>query len=153
MEGTGNGSGQSQHITQTICNTLWRHNLSFLPYSQGDEPVSFSNLLPGKKTLVDVYRQASLDRACYELCKLLMATNSLQSLEALLEDGSVSIHQSFSPDGVTLAHLACALILPEAVQVLQRHCGTSSNGLWSRKDVEGLSVCVCVRACVRACEW
>ncbi len=149
MDGTVNGNGQSQHQTRTICNALWRHNLSFHPYSQGDSPVMFSVLLPDKRSLVETYQQASLDAACYEVCVLLLATNSAQSLEALLEDGSVSIHRTFRPDGVTLAHLACALAMPDAVQVIQRKCGTNSNGLWTKKDVEGVCMSLLVVITVR----
>lgn len=79
-------SGQSTHITQTICNALWGHQLSFHPFTRGDAPVRFSLLWPDKQSLIEAYRDANLEQAPYELCKLLLATNSAASLDALLEE-------------------------------------------------------------------
>lgn len=79
-------SAQSTNIPQTICNALWGHQLSFHPFSRGDPPVKFSSLWPNKNSLIDAYRDANLEQAPYELCKLLLATNSASILDALLEE-------------------------------------------------------------------
>ena len=79
-------------VTQTICNALWGNQLSFHPFTRGDTPVIFSSLWPGKQTLVEAYADANIEDAPYELCKLLVATNSAKSLDALLEERvSISI--------------------------------------------------------------
>ena len=123
-------------MTQTICNALWGHQLSFHGFTIGDDPVDFASLWPDKKTLVETYRDASLERASYELCKLLLATKSVKSLKALLEEKVLMVNHNFRNGGVTLAHLACVLGCGEAIQVLKDH-GSGSSAIWNAKDDEG----------------
>ncbi len=74
-------------VTKTICDALWGNQLSFHPFNRGDAPVEFTSLWPKKPaTLVETYTHANIEQAPYELCKLLVATNSAQSLDALLEE-------------------------------------------------------------------
>ena len=77
---------QTLHWAQTISNTTWGHQLSFHPFTRGDAPVQFSSLWPDKSILVATYKEANLGRCVYDLCKLLLVTNSDRSLDALLED-------------------------------------------------------------------
>ena len=77
---------QTLHWTQTISNTTWGHQLSFHPFSRGDAPVRFSSLWPDKEILVATYKEANLVQCVYDLCKLLVVTNSDRSLDALLEN-------------------------------------------------------------------
>lgn len=79
-------TSQTHHITQTICNTLWGHQLSFHPFEQGDQLINFCSLWPSKQTLIDTYKEANISQAPYELVKLLVATNNPKSLDALLEE-------------------------------------------------------------------
>lgn len=75
------------HITKTIYNTLWGQGLTFHPYTRGDSPVHFSSLWPDRRTtLIDTYQGAELEKHPYELCKLLLATNSYTTLDVLLEE-------------------------------------------------------------------
>ncbi len=74
-------------VTKTICDALWGNQLSFHPFNRGDAPVEFTSLWPTKAaTLVETYAHANIEQAPYELCKLLVTTNSAQSLDALLEE-------------------------------------------------------------------
>ena len=146
MEGT---NGQSQHNTQTLCNTLWGHNLSFHPFLHGDDPIPFSSLLPNNKTFLETYRDAHLEKALFELCQLLVATNSVKSLECLLEQSVLQASQCFKTAGkVTLAHLVCAVGTVEMVTMLQQRCGSNSNGIWTKRDEEGVCLFVCVSVCL-----
>lgn len=77
---------QTLHWAQTISNTTWGHQLSFHPFTRGDAPVQFSSLWPDKSILVATYKEANLGQCVYDLCKLLLVTNSDKSLDALLED-------------------------------------------------------------------
>ena len=77
---------QTLHWAQTVSNTTWGHQLSFHPFTRGDSPVHFSSLWPDKSILVATYKEANLGQCVYDLCKLLLVTNSDKSLDALLED-------------------------------------------------------------------
>jgi len=142
-------SESSQHVTQTICKSLWGNQLSFHPFTFGDDPVNFATLWPDKRSFVAIYQEANLEPACYELCKLLLVTSSTKCLAALLEDGSIHADHNFGAGSgnVTLAHLACTLGLSDVIQVLLTRTG-SRNGLWSQKDDEGMRVGVYVCTCV-----
>ena len=84
------GASQSSHIlhiTKTIYNTLWGQGLTFHPYTHGDSVVLFPSLWPDRRaTLIDTYQGAELDKHSYELCKLLLATNSYTTLDLLMEE-------------------------------------------------------------------
>lgn len=80
-----------QHLTLLICNSLWGQKLTFLSFVNGESLVPFSLLWPDKHTLVDTFREAEFNKRPFELCKLLLATNSTKSLDALLEE-QVSHH-------------------------------------------------------------
>ena len=129
-------SENTLHQTQTICNTLWGHQLSFHAFTVGDSHVNFASLWPDKKSLVEIYRNANLERASYELCKLLLATKSVSSLRALLAEKVLLVNDFFHNGGVTLAHLACALGCKEAVQLLKEY-SVGSNP-WIAKDDKGI---------------
>ena len=79
-------STHAQHITRTICSTLWGQKLTFHPHVRGDPPIPFSSLWPEKRTLVDTYVEAELNKHPYDLCKLLLVTNSHKSLDALMDE-------------------------------------------------------------------
>ena len=87
---------QALHWAQTISNTTWGHQLSFHPFSRGDAPVHFSSLWPDKEILVATYKEANLGQCVYDLCKLLLVTNSDKSLDALLEDHVSYLYFSLS---------------------------------------------------------
>ena len=76
---------------------------------------------------------------CYNLCVLLVVTNSTKCLAALLEDGALHVNHCFGVGfgNVTLAHLACVLGSADTVQVLLNQNG-SQNGIWVSKDDEGM---------------
>ena len=128
-------TSQSRSVTQTLCNALWGHLLTFHPFVVGDPCVPFSSLWPDRKSLVETYREAGLEEGAYELAKLLMASGSVAALEALLESNALSVTHTFEEEGMSLGHLACALGLGEAIQLLNRQ---SANGIWSLKDREGV---------------
>ena len=77
---------QTLHWAQTISNTTWGYQLSFHIFTRGDAPVWFSSLWPDKGSLVATYKDANLGEGVFELCKLLLVTNSDKSLDALLDD-------------------------------------------------------------------
>ena len=63
----------------------------------------------------------------------------------------MSATQPLSPGRVTLAHLACALALPLAIQAISKtqNGSTNSSSVWSLKDEEG--GCVVVYTTVPVC--
>lgn len=79
-------SSHTQHVTRTICDSLWGQKLTFHPYKLGDSPVSFPALWPDRRTLVDTYKEPEVSKYPYELCKLLLATGSFKTLDALLDE-------------------------------------------------------------------
>lgn len=79
-------TSHDQHLSRVICNSLWRQKLTFHPYVSGDAPVAFCSLWPDKSTLVDTYREAEFHKRPYELCKLLLSTNSYKALDGLLDE-------------------------------------------------------------------
>ena len=80
-------TSHAQHQTLLICNTLWGQKLTFHPYKVGDPSIQFCSLWPpDKQTLVDTYNDAELHKRPYDLCKLLLTTNSHKMLDALLEE-------------------------------------------------------------------
>lgn len=87
-ENTITSTSHAQHQTRLICNSLWGQRLTFHPYVSGDSPIPFSTLWPDKKMLVETYtdQDAELNRRPYDLCKLLLSTNSWKSLDALLDE-------------------------------------------------------------------
>ena len=89
---------------------------------------------------METYRDANLERASYELCKLLLATKSVSSIRALFAEKVILVNHNFRNGGVTLAHLACALGCREAVQLLKEYSVGSSP--WIAKDDEGVCVSV-----------
>ena len=87
-----------------------------------------------------MYKEANLEQQeCYRLCVLLVVTNSIRCLAALLEDGTLHEDHCFgaSYGNVTLAHLACALGSGDIVQVLLNENGCR-NGIWALRDDEGM---------------
>jgi len=77
---------QLLHNVKTIYNTFWGQSLTFHPFVCGDTPPSFSKLWPDRRpALLDAFKEAELDRHPYEVCKLLLATNSHATLDALVE--------------------------------------------------------------------
>lgn len=78
-------TSQVHHLTRIICNSLWGQKLTFHPYVRGDSLIPFCSLWPDGKMLVDTFREAEFNKQPFELCKLLLATSSIKSLEALLE--------------------------------------------------------------------
>ena len=150
----------STHCSVTICNTLWGSGLSFSSFSAGDPLLAFDSLFPEEETLVDICREAGLDKEPLELCKLLLASESYrvrstfhsiqlikysslslspQTLNGVLKSGVVCATQQFSPGLVTLAHLACALALPQAIYIISstENESTNNSSLWTLRDQEG----------------
>lgn len=84
--GPSHSTSQVHHLTRITCNSLWGQKLTFHPYVSGESLVPFSSLWPERRTLVDTFREAELDKRPYELCKLLLTTNSFKSLDALLDE-------------------------------------------------------------------
>ena len=84
--GPSHSTPQAQHLARIICNSLWGQKLTFHPYTSGETPIPFSSLWPDKRTLVDTFSEAELNKRPFELCKLLLATNSFWCLEALLDE-------------------------------------------------------------------
>lgn len=76
----------AQHQTRIICNSLWGQKLTFHPYMSGEPPIVFSSLWPEKRTLVEIYRDAELSKRPYDICKLLLSTNSHKALDILLDE-------------------------------------------------------------------
>ena len=77
---------QILHNVKTIYNTFWGQSLTFHPFVHGDTPISFSKLWPDRRaSLLDAFKEAELDKHPYEMCKLLLATNSSATLDALVE--------------------------------------------------------------------
>ena len=76
----------AQHNTRIICNSLWGQKLTFHPFVCGEEPIVFSSLWPEKRTLVEICRDAELNKHPYDLCKLLLSTNSFKALDILLDE-------------------------------------------------------------------
>ena len=131
---------RSKPVTETSCQSLWGNKLSSLPFTFGDNPVHFSSLWPDKRHFVEMYKEANLEQQeCYRLCALLVVTNSIRCLAALLEDGALHVNHCFGAvfGNVTLAHLACALGSADIVQVLLNQNG-SRNEIWALKDDEGM---------------
>lgn len=90
-----------QHIAKTIYNTFWGQGLTFHPFTHGDTPVSFPALWPDRRTtLMEAFKGAELDKNPYELCKLLLATNSHTTLDVLLEEKVRSRKSERSPCGI-----------------------------------------------------
>lgn len=79
-------TSHAQHHTRIICNSLWGQRLTFHPYVSGEEPIVFSSLWPEKRTLVEIYSDAELNKQPYDLCKLLLSTNSHKALDMLLDE-------------------------------------------------------------------
>ena len=69
-----------------MCNSLWGQKLTFHPYVSREEPIVFSSLWPERKSLVEIYVDAGLQKQPYDLCKLLLTTNSFKALDALLDE-------------------------------------------------------------------
>ena len=126
--------------SQPLTETSWRSKLSSHQFTFGDNPVHFSSLWPDKRDFVEAYKEANLEeQECYRLCVLLVVTNSIRCLAALLEDGALHVNHCFGGGygNVTLAHLACALGSADIVQVLLNQ-SASRNGIWASKDDEGM---------------
>eukprot|EP00731_Ephydatia_muelleri_P012731 Em0007g41a len=124
---------QTKQQCITIYSNLWGPYLLNKDYTPG-HLIEFSSLWPDATTFADTYAE-SLGNCCYELCKLLLASNSVKYLEVLLDKGHVAIDRCFGQaGGITFAHLACALGSQQAVvAVLKR----GSNVLWTHQDDEG----------------
>lgn len=126
-------SQQTRQQCITIYSNLWGPYLLNKDYIPGC-PIEFCSLWPDATTFADTYSE-SLTNCCYELCKLLLASNSVKYLEVLLDKGHVAIDRCFGQaGGITFAHLACALGSQQAViAVLKR----GSQVLWTHQDDEG----------------
>lgn len=124
---------QTKQQCNTIYSNLWGSYLLNKDYTPG-HLIEFSSLWPDATTFADTYAE-SLGNCCYELCKLLLVSNSVKYLEVLLDKGHVAIDRCFGQaSGITFAHLACALGSQQAVvAVLKR----GSNVLWTHQDDEG----------------
>lgn len=135
--GPAHSTPQAQHLARIICNSLWGQKLTFHPYTSGESPIPFLSLWPDKRTLVDTFTEAELNKRPFELCKLLLATNSFWCLEALLDERALNINCDFGGGCGSLLHLACALGHSEMVQSLVRR-SQSNTKVWSTtKDSEG----------------
>lgn len=147
-------SSLAKNPWRTLCNLFWGNRIAAQPYFEGQAPISFPSLWPDGRTFTELFKEAGMALACYDMVKLLITSGSLDPLEAMLERGLISWehrsgHQTCRsvldvhnmndacrfPGGVTLMHLVCVLRCEGAVQLMQKF--PPQNGLWAVKDSEG----------------
>ncbi|XP_071823232.1 uncharacterized protein [Apostichopus japonicus] len=103
-----------------IANVFWRPQLTFHPYTFGDDPVEWSDLWPRGDHLASVlecFRPEDMRDVAIECCKLVLRCGPVRVLEKMLQLNIIGINDIFD-NGRTLLHVACLSCNKNAVAFL-----------------------------------
>ena len=71
----------------TICNVLWGNRLAAIPHNISTGPVLFSSLWSSGETFTELYRLGRMENSLYDIVMLLLSSNTIRPLEAMLNEG------------------------------------------------------------------
>lgn len=138
----------------TVCNVFWGNRLASQPHLPHNARLNFSAFWPDKRTFIELYRLTTDSaRLLDDLVKLLLASHTLEPLQALLSEGILKWDQKYAgmhvivisfflyyytrfPGNMTFAHLVCA-VNPAALLHLLVNYTPEAHGTWTTKDNKG----------------
>lgn len=92
----------------TVCNVFWGNRLASQPHLPHDDLLDFTRFWPDKRTFIDLYQMTSdSEDLLYDTVKLLLTSNTLEPLEALLSEGLLKWDQKYA----YIACIACTIIV------------------------------------------
>ena len=81
----------------TVCNVFWGNRLASQPHLPYDAKLNFSDFWPDKRTFIELYRMTTdSERLLDDLVKLLLASHTLEPLQALLSERLLKWDQKYA---------------------------------------------------------
>ena len=90
---------------RTLCNLFWGNRIAARPYVEGQGPIDFPSLWPDGRTFTELFQEAGMALACYDMVKLLLTSESMEPFEAMLEKGLINWEHRLVHPLIVCAHL------------------------------------------------